>query len=156
MALTLSPRHCSKHMVLDTKWSAQAMITSIILTFNNKLHYVNCTVNVFLQNHSFLLPLSSFVPANLFIYSSRADSGSLTQDTLCSDDWLPLWWKNCAWEWRTRAEGCDSALGVLGKLKGTENCLFSPDPHWSLHTLLLCLAVPCNKWTTPVFPQGGL
>lgn len=48
------------------------MITNIISLFNSKLHYVNCTVNVFLL----LLSFSSFVPANLFTYSSKADSGS--------------------------------------------------------------------------------
>ena len=49
------------------------MITNIISLFNYKLYYVNCIVNVFL-----LLSFSSFVPANLFTYSSRADSGSHT------------------------------------------------------------------------------
>lgn len=52
------------------------MVTNVILLFNNALHYVNCIVNVFLQNYAFLLSFLSFVPANLFIYSSRADSGS--------------------------------------------------------------------------------
>ena len=48
------------------------MITNIISLFNYKLHYVNYTVNVFLL----LLSFSSLVPANLFTYSSIADSGS--------------------------------------------------------------------------------
>ena len=61
------------------------MITNIISLFNYKLHYVNYTVNVFLL----LLSFSSFVPANLFTYSSTAVP-VLMQDSLCSDDGLPL------------------------------------------------------------------
>lgn len=43
------------------------MIANVILIFNN-LHYVNGSVDVFLQNYSFLLSFLSFFPANLLIH----------------------------------------------------------------------------------------
>ena len=78
----------------------------------------------------------------------------LMQDSLCSDDGLPLWKRDFVWKERTHAEECDSVLRVnVGELEETEVFVLMRPPFASPASIP---PFQCPRWKNDCllfFPQ---